>query len=246
MTCGVRCVKGSADKLPINNVWQSMNGYFITGTDTEVGKTAIASGVVHCAAASGRRVAVMKPVASGCTREPEGLRNEDALALIAASGIDWDYARVNPYAFEPAVAPHIAARWAGVDIDRGAIDRIRRQLAADADFMVMEGAGGFRVPLRAGFDTADLACDAGLPVILVVGIRLGCISHARLSAESITAAGLTMAGWVGNCLDETMPAIEENIETLHELLPAPCLGIVPRLAVVTAADVAAHLDLPLE
>lgn len=221
-------------------------GYFIAGTDTGVGKTAIAAGIVHRVAASGRRVAVMKPIASGCTREREGLRNEDALALIAASGIDWDYARVNPYAFEPAIAPHIAARWAGVDIDRDTINRIRRQLAAEADFTVMEGAGGFRVPLSHGFDMGDLACDAGLPVIMVVGIRLGCINHAVLTAQAIAASGLELAGWVGNRLDETMPAIDENIATLQQLLNAPCLGIVPRLDVITASEVASHLALRFE
>lgn len=221
-------------------------GYFITGTDTGVGKTAIAAGIVHRATAAGSRVAVMKPVASGCMRESAGLRNEDALALIQACGIDWDYARVNPYAFEPAIAPHIAAQWAGTEIDRDVIDGVRRQLAAEADFLVIEGAGGFRVPLRPGFDMADLACDAGLPVIMVVGIRLGCINHAVLTAQAITASGLELAGWVANRMDEAMPAIDENIATLHQLLGAPCLGIVPRLDTVTAAGVAAHLALRFE
>lgn len=219
-----------------------INGFFITGTDTGVGKTAIAAGIAHSAAATGRRVAVMKPVASGCERTPDGLRNDDALALIKASGLRWAYDRVNPYAFEPPIAPHIAAEKAGVAISRETIGRIREQLCAEADFMVMEGVGGFRVPLAAGFDTVDLARDAGLPVVMVVGIRLGCINHALLTAAAINAAGLEIAGWVGNRLDEEMPVIDENIATLRALLTAPCLGIVPRLPAVSAANVAAHLD----
>lgn len=226
-----------------------INGFFITGTDTGVGKTAIAAGIAHRAAAAGRRVAVMKPVASGCERTPDGLRNDDALELIKASGLRWAYDRVNPYAFEPPIAPHIAAEKAGVAISRETIGRIREQLCADADFMadfmVMEGVGGFRVPLAAGFDTVDLARDAGLPVVIVVGIRLGCINHALLTADAINAEGLEIAGWVGNRLDEEMPVIDENIATLRALLTAPCLGIVPRLPVVSAANVAAHLDMPL-
>lgn len=220
-------------------------GYFITGTDTGVGKTAIAAGIVHCAAKAGRRVAVMKPVASGCERTPQGLRNEDALALIEASGLGWNYGRVNPYAFEPPIAPHIAAEKAGIQIDRETISSVREQLLAESDFMVVEGVGGFRVPLAAGFDTVDLAHDAGLPVIMVVGIRLGCINHALLTAGAIAAAGLELAGWVGNRLDEEMPVIAENIASLRVLLPAPCLGIVPRLEVVSAAHVASHLALRL-
>lgn len=222
------------------------SGFFITGTDTGVGKTAIAAGIVHRAAATGRRIAVMKPVASGCVWEPQGLRNEDALALIKASGMDWAYARVNPYAFEPPIAPHIAAEKAGVEISRETINRIRGELLAEADFMVMEGVGGFRVPLAAGFDTVDLARDAGMPVVMVVGIRLGCINHALLTADAIAASGLELAGWVGNRLEEEMPVLEENIASLRAWLPAPCLGVVPRLAAVTAAEVAVHLDLPFE
>lgn len=218
------------------------SGFFITGTDTEIGKTTIACGLVHKLAAAGRNVAVMKPVASGCRRTPEGLRNEDAAALIAASGRAWDYALVNPFAFEPAIAPHIAAAKAGVAIDRRGILEAFTRLRARADTVVVEGVGGFRVPLSAGFDSADLAVALGLPVILVVGLRLGCINHALLTAEAVLARGLRLAGWVGNELAGGLEARNENIAALAAGLPAPCLGVVPRLPVPEAARVAASLS----
>jgi len=222
------------------------SGFFITGTDTDVGKTAIACGLVHRMTGKGERVAVMKPVASGCAPGHTGLCNDDALALIAASRIDWDYGLVNPYAFEPAVAPHIAAAAVGVTIRRDVISAAFAQLAGQADTVIVEGVGGFRVPLGDDFDTADVAQDFGLPVILVVGLRLGCLNHALLSAEAIAKRGLVFAGWVGNGLDAGMAVADENVAALEARLPGPCLGIVPQLATADAASVAVHLRLPFE
>lgn len=217
-------------------------GYFIAGTDTEIGKTTVACGLVRKLADSGARVAVMKPIASGCRSTPEGLRNEDAEALIAASGRPWPYAAVNPYAFEPPIAPHIAAAQAGVAIDPELIAGQVRRFSEEADQVVVEGVGGFRVPLAENLDTADLAVLLGMPVILVVGLRLGCINHALLTADAIAARGLQFAGWVGNSIDPEMIYIKENIEALRDRLAAPCLGIVPNLQMPQAVDVAAHLD----
>lgn len=217
-------------------------GYFITGTDTEIGKTTIACGVVKRLASDGHTVAVMKPVASGCHRTDEGLRNADAEALIAASGHNWKYEQVNPFAFEPAIAPHIAAADAGIDISADVILSVFKDLQRQSDRIVVEGVGGFRVPLAEGFDTADLAVKLGLPVILVVGLRLGCINHALLTAEAVLARGLKFAGWIGNSLDPAMDSEAANIEALREHLPGPCLGHVPHLAPPDARNVAAALD----
>ena len=217
------------------------SGYFITGTDTEIGKTTVACGLVRKLADHGRCVAVMKPVASGCVRTPAGLRNDDAEALIAASGRDWSYEQVNPYAFEPAIAPHIAAADADVEIRLDVILDVFESLRARSDRIVVEGAGGFRVPLTAEVDFADLAVALGLPVILVVGLRLGCINHALLTAEAIRARGLDFAGWVGNASADGMAAMDANITTLEHALPGPCLGVLPRLDLPSAENVAALL-----
>lgn len=217
-------------------------GYFVTGTDTEIGKTTIACGIVRRLAQAGHDVAVMKPVASGCRETPAGLRNEDAEALIAASGRDRDYADVNPYAFRPAIAPHLAAEGAGVAVSLEHIINVYTRLASRADRVVVEGVGGFRVPLGETFDSADLAVRLGLPVILVVGLRLGCINHALLTAEAVLARGLALTGWVGNTLADDMPALAGNIATLRALLPAPCLGVVPHLSPPDAAQVAGLLS----
>lgn len=219
-------------------------GYFIAGTDTEIGKTTIACGLVRKLADMGARVAVMKPVASGCRRTAEGLRNDDAEALIAASGDSWPYAAVNPFAFAPPIAPHIAAAEAGVEIAPELIARQARRFSNEADQIVVEGVGGFCVPLGEDLDTADLAVLLGLPVVLVVGLRLGCINHALLTAEAVARRGLPLAGWIANSIDPDMLYIKENLEALRRRLQAPCLGVVPHLQAPQAADVAAHLTLP--
>jgi dethiobiotin synthetase len=200
---------------------------FVTGTDTGVGKTRIAAALCLAYAAHGKRVAAMKPVASGCTRTPAGLRNEDAEALLGAMTVRAAYADVNPYAFEPAIAPHIAAMEAGCPIDFGLLDGCFERLCLQCDVIIVEGAGGWLAPLDATRTFADLAVRWQLDVILVVGLRLGCLNHALLTAEAIEARGLRLAGWVGNSVDPEFDRREANTDTLHSRLAANCLGIFP-------------------
>lgn len=220
-------------------------GVFVAGTDTGVGKTLVAAALLHQAAASGLRCAGVKPVAAGCERQGGRWVNEDALLLQAAATLPLDYAEVNPVALVPAIAPHIAAAQAGIALDAAALAAAVEQVRArNADLLVVEGAGGWLVPLSARETMADLAARLGLPVVLVVGLRLGCLNHALLTARAIAAAGLPLAGWVGNTLDPRMPVREENLATLRALLPAPCLGVIPDLgAAADPARAAAFLDL---
>ena len=223
--------------------------YFVTGTDTEVGKTLCTAALLHLARRQGLSTAGMKPIASGCVPTPDGLRNEDALAHLAETTPPLpEYATVNPYAFAPAIAPHLAAAEAGVAVDLDLIASDWRKLSANRDFALVEGAGGWQVPLDARTFFPDLAALLGLPVLLVVGLRLGCINHALLTAAAIKARGLPLAGWIGNRIDPGFGRLEENLATLRRHLPAPCLGVVPPLAesalagrVAAAAD---HLQLP--
>lgn len=225
------------------------DGWFVTGTDTGVGKTLVSSALVRRLREHGLRVAGMKPVASGCTVTPDGLRNEDALALLAEASRTWPYDVVNPCAYEPAIAPHLAAEAAGRPIDLALIERNFGSMSADSDAIVVEGAGGWHVPLSATDGAApratiaDLARRLGLPVILVVGLRLGCLNHAFLTAEAIERAGLPLAGWVGSSIDPDFALQDRNLATLRAWLPAPCLGVVPRLSAATAAAAAPYLDL---
>ncbi|MBI6895949.1 dethiobiotin synthase [Pseudomonas putida] len=220
--------------------------YFIAGTDTDVGKTTIAAGLLHAARQLGLSTLAAKPVASGCVVTAKGLRNSDALALIDESSVKLSYEAVNPFAFEPAIAPHVAAREAGVALSVPALrDAMQQVLAQHADFTLIEGAGGWRVPLSDHANLSDLAIALKLPVILVVGVRLGCINHALLSAEAIARDGLQLAGWVANIVDPRTSRLEENLSSLAERLPAPCLGRVPWLKQAGADAVAAHLQLDL-
>ncbi|KAF0867236.1 dethiobiotin synthase [Pseudomonas sp. LD120] len=220
--------------------------YFITGTDTDVGKTTVATGLLQAARLAGLSTAAGKPVASGCEPSAQGLRNADALALLAQSSLPLSYAEVNPFAFEPAIAPHLAAREAGVALTvQSLLMPMRHLLAKGADFTLIEGAGGWRVPLAGQDNLSDLAMALGLPVILVVGVRLGCINHALLTAEAIAQDGLQLAGWVANIIDPKTSRLEENLATLAERLPAPCLGRVPRLKPASAETVAEYLQLDL-
>jgi dethiobiotin synthetase len=200
---------------------------FVTGTDTGVGKTRIATTLCRAFVAAGKRVAAMKPVASGCTRTAAGLRNADATALIEATNVRASYAEVNPYAFEPAIAPHIAAVDAGRSIDFDLLDRCFERLCLQSDATVVEGAGGWLAPLDAERTFADLAGRWQLDVILVVGLRLGCLNHALLTAESIQRRGLRLRGWVGNSIDAHFARPEANLLTLHARIDAPCVGIFP-------------------
>lgn len=198
---------------------------FVTGTDTEIGKTYIACGVVQTARAQGWRVAVLKPVAAGCEVTPDGLRNDDAMALRAAAQSTDDYSLLNPYALKPAVAPHLAAAEAGVSISLDHIAACHAKLAASADLVVVEGAGGWAVPLGDDASFASLVERMGWPVLLVVGMRLGCLNHAQLSLESITRRARCV-GWVANCLPPLQNRLDDNIDSLRKLLRAPWLGTV--------------------
>ncbi|AUF98284.1 ATP-dependent dethiobiotin synthetase BioD 1 [Pseudomonas fluorescens] len=220
--------------------------YFIAGTDTDVGKTTIAAGLLHAARLQGLSTLAAKPVASGCAVTSKGLRNADALALIDQSTVQLPYERVNPFAFEPAIAPHLAAREAGVALALPALLKAMQGILAEgADFTLIEGAGGWRVPLSDHANLSDLAIALKLPVILVVGVRLGCINHALLSAEAIARDGLQLAGWVANVIEPRTSRLEENLASLAERLPAPCLGRVPKLKQASADAVAEHLQLDL-
>ena len=198
-------------------------GYFVTGTDTGVGKTTISCALLRTFAAQGKRVIGMKPVVAGS----ENGRWHDVEQLIAASNISAARAHINPYAFDPPVSPHIAAQQAGIGIDLAVIQHAYQALSNQADVVIVEGAGGFLVPLNAQQTGSDLARALNLPVILVVGMRLGCLNHALLSAQAILAAGLPLAGWVANGIDPQMMALEENIATLEQRLDGPLLGKVP-------------------
>lgn len=200
--------------------------YFVTGTDTGVGKTLISCALLHGFAARGKRVIGMKPVAAGCN---DNGQNEDALQLRAAGNMTVDYGQINPYCFLPAIAPHIAAQRTGVTIDIAVIAKSYKELAKKADLMIVEGAGGLLVPLNAQQDCADLVQELGLSIILVVGVRLGCLNHALLTAEAIAARGLTLSGWVANVIDADMILADENIAALQQRIAAPLLGVVPYL-----------------
>jgi dethiobiotin synthetase len=203
------------------------HAFFVTGTDTGVGKTLIAAALVHLGAQLGYAAAGLKPVAAGCREQGGRLLSEDVELLQAASSVQLAPAIINPYAFAPPLAPHIAAQQASCRIELSSIVAAVKQAQAEADFLVVEGVGGFRVPLGPDLDTADLAQMLGLPLVLVVGLRLGCLNHALLTAEAIAARGLRLAGWVANGIDPLMAAPQENLHALREYLLAPCLGVVP-------------------
>jgi dethiobiotin synthetase len=202
-------------------------GYFITGTDTGAGKTWATVALMRHLQSKGKTVLAMKPVASGCTLRDGELKNDDALLLQRYASFVVPYSLVNPYALELPVAPHIAARRAGISIDFDAIGVAFRQLQAQAGITLVEGVGGWAVPLNAAQDVADLAKFLDLPVIMAVGMRLGCINHARLTYRAIVASGVECQGWLAVCLDPHMAAVEENIVALQELIAAPLLGVLP-------------------
>ncbi len=218
-----------------------MRNVFITGTDTEVGKTRCSAALLHWCAQQGWRSAGLKPVAAGLDADGQ---NEDVQMLRAASSLHLTSAEVGPQQFQAACAPHIAAALEGQAIAIATLVQQAQALAQRADVLVIEGVGGFCVPLGPDCDTADLAVALGYPVILVVGLRLGCISHALLTAEAIRARGLPLLGWIANTIDPQMAHLQANIDTLrHEFQrrhQAPCLGVVPRLEGNTSA--AAYLD----
>ncbi|MBS0194079.1 MAG: dethiobiotin synthase [Proteobacteria bacterium] len=201
-------------------------GAFITGTDTGIGKTTASCALLQALRARGLRAVGMKPVASGSERTAHGWRNEDALTLLAASEPQPDYERVNPYALPEPTAPEIAAAQAGVTIKRTELSTAFHVLRAQADFVLVEGVGGWCSPLAVDIEHADVARDFALPVLLVVGLRLGCINHARLSARAILADGSRLLGWIGNAVDPDFSRKPETIAILDRLLPAPRLGLL--------------------
>ena len=218
-------------------------GVFVTGTDTGVGKTLAACALVHALRARGLRVAPMKPVAAGAVPRGDGWANEDTLALIAAAGPGGPSPEeVTPVLLREPMAPHIAAAREGREIRLDPLLDAHRRLAVRRDFTVVEGVGGFLVPLAPSFDARDLAVALGLPVVLVVGLRLGCLNHALLTAESVRACGLRLAGWIANAIDPAMAVADENVAALAERLPAPLLARLPWSPGANPADLAGLLD----
>lgn len=207
---------------------QKRHVYFVAGTDTGVGKSRIAAALLAAAQARGLTTAALKPVASGCEEVDGQLRNEDALLLSRYCSLPLDYAQINPVALRAAVAPHLAAAMEGRQLSvQRLVGYSRALLMERADVTVVEGAGGWRVPLNAREMLSELPRQLQWPVVLVVGIRLGCINHAVLTAEAIARDGLPLAGWVANYLQPADAIARQNVETLRHLLPAPCLGEVP-------------------
>ncbi len=223
-----------------------MKAFFLTGTDTEIGKTFSACALLHAWRAAGFLTAAYKPVAAGAECIEGCWSNEDARRLLAASSPGLTLTDINPVCLRSAVAPHIAAAEEGVSIDLPALTEGFGKLASRANRVLVEGVGGFRVPLGASFDSADLAAALGLPVLMVVGLRLGCINHALLTAEAISARGLTLAGWIANRpTGDSMSRETENIETLRQLIPAPCIGVLPHSRTAAAEETASALDIAL-
>lgn len=215
------------------------DSYFITGTDTGVGKTLVSCALLHAFAANGRKVIGMKPIAAGCEND----RWMDVDMLMAASSVSAPSKLVHPYALIPPLAPHIAAAQANIEIDLAVIQRSHAELQKYAELIIVEGTGGFLVPLNEKDDGADLAQILNLPVVLVVGLRLGCLNHALLTAQAVRANGLHLAGWVANAIDLPMLAQKENIKALEERLKCPLLGVIPFMKDLDLKKVAKLLDI---
>ena len=218
-----------------------MSGYFITGTDTGVGKTVAALAVMELLKRRGFEVAGMKPVASGCDSSAAGLRNSDAVQIMQACSAAQPYQQVNPYAFEPAIAPHIAAARSGEAIRITTIVSVFRDLEDIADRVVVEGVGGWEVPLGNEVMLPDLARRLKLPVILVVALRLGCINHALLTASAIKSTGLEFGGWIANQQQPHIEAMDEIINTIRERIDAPLLGVLPWSEKPKSGEMAGYL-----
>jgi dethiobiotin synthetase len=216
---------------------------FVTGTDTEIGKTLISSAILHKLVQQGVRACGMKPIAAGAEERDGELHNEDAAMLREAGNVHLPQSITTPYMLREPCAPHIAARLEGVTIEPVPIMTAYAEILGASDATVVEGVGGFCVPFSDDFDSAGLAVQLGLPVIMVVGMRLGCISHALLTAEAIVSRGLVLAGWVANQVDPDMRFADENVAALEARLPAPLLGRVPRLEQPSAALAAAYIEL---
>lgn len=210
--------------------------FFVTGTDTEVGKTMVSVLLMHALQRQGLQVLGMKPVASGCLPSDEGLISEDAEALASAASLTLPKSLINPYTFEDPISPHLAARDANTDIDLWQIAGNLNQLRQQADIVLVEGAGGWFAPISDERDMADLAMGLQLPVVLVVGMKLGCINHALLTAKAIEAKGCRLIGWVANRVEPRMLRFEDNLKTLTDRIGAPLLGVIPYLENEEAAS----------
>ncbi|MDD0812936.1 dethiobiotin synthase [Curvibacter sp. RS43] len=220
-----------------------MRAFLITGTDTEIGKTTVTAGLTHLGVQLGLRSVAVKPVAAGLALVDGHWINDDVQRLMAATNLAVSPSQIGPLQLREACAPHIAAHLEGVTLDRTALLGAVQQTLALAELGFVEGVGGFRVPLTVGWDTADMACDLGLPVVLVVGLRLGCINHALLTAEALRTRGLSLAGWVANTVDPAFLHSDLNLDALKSGLHAPCWGHVPLLPNPSPAAVATHLSL---
>lgn len=218
--------------------------YFVTGTDTDAGKTFVSCALLHRARMDGFETLALKPIASGCEATDDGLRNDDALKLQSAMTVDLDYEQVNPVAFEPAIAPHIAAARAGKNMQ---ISRLagycRGAMFNKSDLCLIEGAGGWRVPVNDREFLSGLPKELGVGVIVVVAMKLGCINHALLTFDAIESDGLRVAGWVANRIDENMACYEENLATLKRHVNAPLLGEVPFVSTGNSSDAAEFLTI---
>ena len=218
-------------------------GVFVTGTDTGVGKTLVACALIHALRQRAVKAVPMKPIAAGASEHAGRLANDDTVALLEAAGLDGSWAeKVTPVLLREPLAPHIAAEREGRTLALGFLGPALERLADAGDFLVVEGVGGFRVPLAGRLDTVDLARTVDLPVVLVVGLRLGCLNHALLTAQAIDAAGLKLAGWVANAIDPHMAARDENITGLEARLGAPLLGRIPHTPTADPRHLAACLD----
>ena len=220
-----------------------MQDCFITGTDTEVGKTWATLAIMAALKGEGYKVGGMKPVASGCEETGEGPRNEDALLIRSLCSEQFPYEQINPCAYLPPIAPHIAAARCGRPVDLAAIRSAYDLVRQRSDVVIVEGIGGWSVPLGKSLMLADVVRALDLPVLLVVGLRLGCINHTLLTAESIQSAGFRFNGWIANPIDENYSTVDETITTLEQHLPSPCLGTLPRLKQLDASRLAEKLQL---
>lgn len=219
--------------------------FYVTGTDTGVGKSVASAALLHALRARGHRAVGMKPLASGCEWIDGAWRNEDALLLQAASDPRPPYAEVNPYALREPLAPELALRDEGLELALAPLLAAHARLSTQADAVVVEGVGGWAAPLSADLDQLDLVRALQLPVVLVVGLRLGCINHARLTARAIQADGVQLLGWIANEIDPAMARIDDNLEILRRRLPVPYWGRLPHAPGADPAQLADHLKLPL-
>lgn len=225
----------------------AQRAFFVAGTDTDAGKTTVASALLAAARQQGLSTLACKPLASGAQQTADGLRNADALSLAAECSIQVPYSTLNPYVFEPSIAPHLAASDAGMELHADTLAaKVSRVLEQHANFCLIEGAGGWRVPINQQETLADLAKLLELPVILVVGIRLGCINHALLTVEAIQHDGLPLAGWIANQTDPDMARFEDNLHCLQDRIAAPHLATLPWQTETSAQHIAGLLSPALE